>query len=367
MSEKHRIAVVGGGLIGLHCAWILADLNHDVHVFDTPTSYRQSYDTTRAWMVEYSQNFFASQLMLDSLQRWERLEQLSGRQLIFRRGQCIVGPAEELESIADNAFLREHELACEVIDPWTARQRFSWLAAHTYVLHEPHAGWIRTDLAMNALWTLLKQRLPQSSLHRVHVDRVDATTVHARKGRPDGWTFDAVIIANGLGAGDLLPLPIYSLPQIVLELPYPAAMQLPFVTDSSRLPYLLPVDDRRVKVSWHTAQRHVEEYADWARWLLGWPFVLKDSSQLIRYYDMSPNSFPIIGTARGVHYAAGSSGQGAKFAPMIAKHVTDQVLRGVRPPAGLTWNDDQKALTLPSASDQPEPHSRTPRLSGPHG
>src|SRR5215468_8072423 len=97
-----KIAVVGLGAAGLGAAWAAAERGHEVvgfEQFDLDNQPASSGGRGKIIRFGYDDPFYAS-LMRQTMAEWERLESLTGREIMRRNGGLHAGTAADMAVVA---------------------------------------------------------------------------------------------------------------------------------------------------------------------------------------------------------------------------------------------------------------------------
>ena len=137
--------VVGLGAAGSATAWQLAARGLRVLGLDRfrpPHDHGSSHGRSRIIRQAYWEGPSYVPLVLDAYERWHRLEQASGVDLLRITGGLMIGPADGAVLSGSLASARAHNLPHEILEAAEMRRRFPdfVLAAGEAALFEPLAG-----------------------------------------------------------------------------------------------------------------------------------------------------------------------------------------------------------------------------------
>lgn len=357
------VIVVGGGGIGAAAACHLARRGASVLVLDRfpiAHAFGSSHGQTRLIRLAYFEHPDYVPLLRRSYELWRDLERASGRTLLVENGLLMAGPPDG-EVIAGSIRSAEvHDLAIERLSPTEAMGRFPVfsLPDDWATVYEPRGGHLFVEDCV-----------------RAHAD--EAIRAGARfdiGGAVRGWRSDGrdalvetdrgdyrghrLVLAPGAWATALLRLPAVRLTVLRKSLFwYRPPSKTAETFSPGRLPcfafdmaegffYGFPaIDGRGVKVAEHTGGRTVSDPLAIDRGLddgerrsvedavarripsLGRGLV----DHAVCLYTMSPDGHFLVGLHPdhdGVTIAAGFSGHGFKFAPVIGEAVADLALHG---------------------------------------
>ena len=186
-----KVAVIGGGVMGLATAWALKRRGHEPVVyeqFEVGNPRGSSHGRSRIFRLAYAEDHYV-RLAQEALGLWRELEAESGETVLELPGLVeIVSTLEE--STAHT--LERCGVAWERLDREEAERRYPIrVPAGSFAVVQPEAGIVRADRALEAL----RRELDVREHTRAHPDEVDA---------------DAVVVTAGSWVNELLdePLPV---------------------------------------------------------------------------------------------------------------------------------------------------------------
>ncbi len=355
------VVVVGAGAMGAAATWALSARGLDVVLleqFSPGHDLSASHGSTRIFRLAYPDDFHV-RLARSALPVWRRLEAESGEVLLEQTGAVDHGPAAVVQGLADR--LHRFGESAELLDRGHAHERWPGLRFDEAVCFHPAGGRAYADRTLRALLMLAGRRGAQ--LHDgLKVERlavrssgeVDVVTA-------DGvWTAPHVVVAAGAWTGGLLR-DLVALPELLVTQVQPAhfpaahpALGSPrawpsFIhypgagLDSDHPAVYGQSGPHGVKVGVHgagrpvdpasrdgavdpLATRRVTTYVE--RWVPGVDY-RRPEPQACTYTSTVDERF-VVDRAGPITVAAGFSGHGFKFAPLIGELVADITL-GVRP------------------------------------
>ncbi len=140
-----KVAVVGGGIMGLSTARALAERGHGVTVYEQHepgTKLGSSVGRSRIVRQAYPDRLY-TEVLLEGHQLWQELEMASGKRLVHSVGLLYVGPRHEDEVQQEVAVLSELKVPHRVLGPADVK------AVHPQMRLEPDEVAVHT---MDAGW-----------------------------------------------------------------------------------------------------------------------------------------------------------------------------------------------------------------------
>ena len=358
MSEGFDVIVVGTGGIGSAAALQLARRGVRVLGLDRfPPAHGRgsSHGQTRLIRLAYYEHPDYVPLLLRAHGLWHALAADVGRELLVESGLAIAGPETGAVVAGTRRAADRHDLALERLTPAEAMARWPALRipADWVALHEPRAGYLRVEDCVRAQMAEAI-RAGADLRHGLTVAGWEADADAVRVTTDRGvFVADRLVLCPGAWAADLLRLPVPTCTVLRKSLfwfdppaaagPVHAAGRLPcFAFDTpAGFCYGFPaLDHRGVKLAEHTGGQLVADpllvdrridAADAAR-IDGWidahlPLLgHARTAHTVCLYTMSPDGHFLLGTHpdhEQVTIAAGFSGHGFKFAPVIGEAVAD--------------------------------------------
>lgn len=345
--------VVGGGVMGSAAAWQLALRGADTVLLERfePDHVRgASHGASRMFRYAYPDPFYVD-LVARSLPLWREIEAASGTPLLAITGGVDHGDAADTQAIADAMAAAGAER--HWLDPDEAARRWPGLRFETRVLYHPGSGRVDADAAVRAL-----QQLARAHGARVqHRARVTAVEPGAVAVGADRYRARHVVVAAGAWThhllGDRLALPPLVVTQ---EQPLHFAARTPgewpgFIHRRGagfaplEFVYGMLTPGEGIKVGFHhggpECDPDTRDYApeagrlatllDYVRdWI---PGVDVDAwTPISCTYTTTPNEDFVIDAVDELVVAAGFSGHGFKFAPLVGQLLAELALDGARPP-----------------------------------
>jgi sarcosine oxidase len=322
-----RVAVVGGGVMGLASARALAQRGDDVTVyeqFELGNDRGSSHGASRIFRLSYLEDAWIA-LAQRAYTLWRELERETGAQLLKLNGLL---DAEANTAARTTAFER-HGVAYEILEPEQIAQRFS-IAYDRPLVFSPEAG---ISLAAEALLAFESSARFAGAAIREHtriesLDDIDAEVVVVTAG---GW-------APKLLADAGIELPAKTTRESTAYFALPDERVVPSVIDEldvreGRSFYALEAPGVGLKAGLHqsgaptnpdeTAEPDahlLEVVSDWVA--RRFPFVVPEpvKSETCIYTTTSDDRFILERHGRIV-VASACSGHGFKFAPAVGELV----------------------------------------------
>jgi len=352
-DSRYDVIVVGGGAMGCAAAWQLARRGRSVVLlerFQAGHTYGASHGGVRIFRYGYENPTYV-RMVQDALPLWRQLEAESGETLLELTGALDHGSEREIDAL--EAAYRVCGVLHERLTRQAATERWPGFRFDTAVLTQPDAGRTRAAATVTALQGIAAT-LGVDIRHQSRVVAIEPTGDGVIV-RTQGEAFAAsvAVVAVGAWAQPLLdPLGIPLPPLTITEEqvfhfsarddrpggnPWPS-----FMHRGPRIWYGLESPGEGIKLGEHHAGRgcdpepgrrnfaidpaardRVRRYA--ADWLPGvTPEPITEATCL---YTTTPTEDFVIGRYGPVVVAAGFSGHGFKFTPLIGSRLADLALR----------------------------------------
>ena len=186
-----KVAVIGGGVMGLATGWALNRRGHEPVVyeqFEVGNLHGSSHGRSRIFRLAYAEDHYV-RLAQDALALWRELEGETGETLLELYGLVEIVSSLE-ESTAET--LERCAVAWERLDREEAERRYPIRVPEgSFAVVQPEAGIARADKALDAF----RRELDVREHTRANPDEVDA---------------DVVVVTAGSWVNELLdePLPV---------------------------------------------------------------------------------------------------------------------------------------------------------------
>lgn len=349
-TARPRVCVVGGGIVGSAAAWALAYRGARVELlerFDAGHPRGGSHGSSRIFRLAYDQPDYA-RMAQQALPLWRRLEEETATTLLDITGGVDHGDPAAVAAVA--RALEQAGSPGTMLDASEAARRWPGMRFDGEVLFQPLAGRLHAEEALEAFQRAaavqgaelrfgLAATSVRESSHGVVVETPDGA--HAA---------DIAVVACGAWTsrllGSLVPLPQLAVTE---ELPVhfaPRDATTPWPSfvhhRASGVMYgLAAPGDEGVKVGEHHAGRPVDpddrpadpdllarerasEYV--GEWLPGLDPAPRSWAGCL--YDTTPTEDFVVDRRGRLVIAAGTSGHGFKFAPILGEMVADLVAGG---------------------------------------
>ncbi len=360
------LLILGGGAVGLATAWAASRRGARVRVLErhsSPNELSSHHGETRMIRCSYAEHPDYVALARRAWETWRELDAAGGAPVLHATGGLYVGPLEGAWLSGALASARAHDLPHELLDAAALRQRLPplRLPAGCAAMLEPGAGFLRCELALRRFAALARA----AGVEIVEGARVTSLIAEA-DGRPCARTDDgaehraaAVVDARGPGMAEAgLPWPLQVTRQLLgwFETRDAAALREGswpvWAVDAAAvggpaggLLYGFPIlqNESLLKAAWHAPGPTILPYSPEPARLAEVRDAGRALAELLPgrtgaaaravacQYTMSPDGHFLVDRhpsgARGVA-AAGLSGHGFKFAPVLGQALAEMALDG---------------------------------------
>lgn len=351
MSEP-RVAVVGGGVMGLATAWALvrrAARPVVLERFGRGHHEGASHGATRNFNNAYAQEHYLD-LLVRAREGWDALSDPDGEQLLRLHGLVTHGTSNDLgggDLSSVHAALTARGIPADLLDGVEAARRWPGMRFEETVLFSPDAGVVRAAAAIERLEALVvagggsvRWAEPVERIER----RDDGATVHLRSGE----TVDADVVVVTAGAWTRPLIGDVRLPRLTVTEESPAHFRpttagwpsFNHVVDPDTYPaaiYGMPTPGEGVKVGFHGVGPEVDPdarphrptlQAELAAYVREWlPGLDPTTAEPISCtYTSTPDGAFVLDRIGSLVVGAGFSGHGFKFAPGIGAVLADLAL-----------------------------------------
>jgi sarcosine oxidase len=205
-----QLAVVGVGSVGSMALWQAAQRVSSVVGFDaaSPAHPRSAVGgDTRLFRMTYRGEQSYYPLLQLAERQWRRLEEESGQQILTQCGGLSIGETDGSYIPALLDSIKRTGAPHEILDRGEMQRRYPQhrLGPTEIGIHDPRAGFVRTDRAVLAAVDVARQH-GAAVEHNAQVREIHEEADHVVLATDRGsWTFDRVILASGSWSGALLP------------------------------------------------------------------------------------------------------------------------------------------------------------------
>ena len=318
-----RIAVIGGGVMGLATGWALKRRGHEPVVyeqFEVGNPRGSSHGRSRIFRLAYAEDHYV-RLAQEALGLWRELEAESGTTILELPG--LVEIVRTLEESTAHT-LERCGVAWERLEREEAERRYPIRVPEgSFVVVQPDAGIARADKALEAF----RRELEVREHTRAHPDEVDA---------------DAIVVTAGSWVNELLdePLPVKATRETLCyfnldgDRPIPSVVSFKAGRHTHDM-YSLYDPVYGLKVGAHHAGREVdpdapgepqpeliERIAAWANETYRLEDAEPAAADTCMYTTTADETFILERRGRTV-VGSPCSGHGFKFAPAIGERLAD--------------------------------------------
>ncbi|WP_428304574.1 N-methyl-L-tryptophan oxidase [Lacipirellula sp.] len=364
-APPYDVIVLGAGGVGTAAMWQLAARGLRVlgiDRFDPPHSHGSSHGRTRIIRQAYFEHTDYVPLLLESYRLWEELEHQTGEQLKLETGLLEVGPADGIVVPGVLAAARQHQLsveeltAAEIANRWPAFRMPP--SSDVTGVFEPRAGLLFVEQCVAACLAEAKRHGAELLTNVEVIDwNADAAAGIVVRTTAGEFRANRLVITAGAWAGSLLqslgvPLEVRRKPLMWYDSTAPAqtaASAFPcFLFELSHAVfYGFPaVDEQGVKVAEHSGGEPIADPLQVDRQLRASDTPLVDQfvrdfipslqtpcrDHAVCLYTMSPDEHFIVDRHPAdprVVFAAGLSGHGFKFTPVLGEALAELATEGV--------------------------------------
>jgi sarcosine oxidase len=360
--ERYDAIVLGIGGVGSAALYHLAKRGVraiGIDQFSPPHDRGSSHGDTRVIRQAYFEHSDYVPLLKEAYRLWDELETVAKQQLFHRVGLIEIGPPDGIVVPGVLRAAKEHGLQVESLSAGQFEQRWPGIRAGEDLvgLFEPAAGFLKVEECvrshLNAARTAGAEVMTETEIRSW---TASDGGVRVRTANGDEFVGNRLVIAAGAWAGRVLS-------ELNIRLTVLRKSLFWFATDdprydtASKLPVFLfelpdgvfygfpKLDDRGVKLAEHSGGLLVADplvvdrsidpdeqgrLADFASQHL--PGVSsRVADHVVCLYTMSPDEHFIVDrhpTHENVVFAAGLSGHGFKFTPVLGRALADLAMDG---------------------------------------
>jgi N-methyl-L-tryptophan oxidase len=364
MSAKNSVVVVGGGIMGVQAAWHLASLGQTVTVldqFDVPNQWAASGDHLRVFRLTYGKDAFYTEMALKALPLWLELNTLSEETILQQNGVLELATKAAGYEAQSLAVLKDRKIRYERLDPAAVKKLYPMYnqRAMKWALFHPDGGMIWANRAVAATASIAQRKnvriRSNVKIVSIQKDKTGVRSVTDAAGKT--WEADKFLFAGGYWSGELLkswgiPIKITRQEQMFLRplsnrgryrpehFPVFASLAGGFYGFPVHLHGFIKIGDHRKgqvvrKADPEQLRELTPKFEKSCRKFL--KTFLPELSQFTEFeghtcwYDNTPDDDFIMDRlpdAPNAYVAAGFSGHGFKFAPIVGKSMAELMVAG---------------------------------------
>ena len=364
MIVKNSVVVVGGGIMGVQTAYHLALRGQQVTLLDqrdVPNQWAASGDHLRVFRLTYGKDAFYTEMALKALPLWLELNALSEETLLQQNGVLELSDKAKSYEALSYAVLKERKIRCEKLDPPQVKKLYPMYRSNSFkwALFHPDGGMIWANRAVAATASLAQRKGVKVrngvKVVSIQKDKNGVRSVKDSSGKT--WEAEKFVFAGGYWTASLLkpwglPIKLTKQEQVFLRpkvgrgryrpehFPVFASMSAGYYGFPVHIQGFIKIADHRKgqvvkqpdpeqlrtlspkfeKASRKFLSKFIPELADF-----------EDYEGHVCWYDNTPDNDFIIDRLPGApnaFVAAGFSGHGFKFGPIVGKTLAELVVGG---------------------------------------
>ncbi len=364
MSVKNSVIVVGGGIMGIQTAYHLALAGQSVTVLDArdvPNQWAASGDHLRVFRLTYGKDAFYTEMALKAMPLWLELNALAEETLLLQNGLLELAPKAKGYEALSMAVLKERKVRFEKLEPPEVKKRYPMYksGAFKWALFHPDGGMIWANRAVAATASIAQRKGVKIrngvKVVSIQKDKNGVKSVKDSTGKV--WEAEKFVFCAGYWTNELLkpwgiPIKITKQEQLFLR---PLASRgryrpehFPVFASLTGGFYGFPVHIQGfIKIGCHK-KGPVVKAADPDDLRTSTPKFEKSCRKFLKafipeladfedfeghvcWYDNTPDDDFIMDRlpdAPNAYVAAGFSGHGFKFGPIVGKSMAELVVGG---------------------------------------
>lgn len=364
MSVKNSVVVVGGGIMGVMSAWHLQRMGHSVTLLeqaDVPNQWAASGDHLRVFRLTYGKDSFYTEMALKALPLWLELNALSEETLLQQNGMLELSTKTNGYEAQSLAVLKERKLRFAKLDPAQVKKLYPMYNPKSFkwALYHSDGGMIWASRAVAAAASLAQRKgvRVRSNVKVVHINKDKNGIKSVKDATGKVWEAEKFLFCGGYWSPELLksygiPFKITRQEQLFLRplfnrgryrpehFPVFASLTQGFYGFPVHVQGFIKLGDHRkgpkvMKVDREDLRTCSPKFEKTCR-----AFLKKTIPELAKFedfeghvcwYDNSPDDDFIMDRLPDVpngYIAAGFSGHGFKFAPIVGKSMAELMVTG---------------------------------------
>ncbi len=347
MNKENKIVIVGGGIIGSAIAYFLSKTEKNILLIDQfPFHGMQnaSSDYSRVFRYEYSKDLFYTNLAVESLKLWKEIEKIASQKIYYKTGVLLLGNQDGDYAMGSYESLKKLNLKVSYLEKEELRKRFPQFTSN-YAVVDDNGGILDARLALQTFKDLAKNN-GVKFMENIKVSKFENNTLFLEGG--EKLLFRELIVASGGWTSKIIEnFPIKVTHQdVVFFKPENKSAFVPknfppFANLDSGFYGVPSFNIDGVKIANHLPGKGIDiefidneivpsEFIEKAQEFVKSFIPSLEDSEIIEkkvcFYDMTTEGDFIVDKIKeNVFVAAGFSGHGFKFAPLIGKIMADLV------------------------------------------
>ncbi len=364
MNVKNSVIIVGGGIMGAQTAYHLALLGHAVTLLeqhDVPNQWAASGDHLRVFRLTYGKDSFYTEMALKSLPMWLEINALAEETILLQNGMIEFAAKAAGYEAQSMAALKERNIRFERLLPPDVKKRYPMYrsGAFKWALLHPDGGMIWANRAVAATASIAQRAgvKIRNGVKIVSIGRDKTGIKSVKDSTGKAWAADKFLFTAGYWSNELLapwgvPIKITKQEQLFLSpregrgryrpehFPVFASMSAGFYGFPVHIQGYIKISDHRkgplVKAAKAEELRTLSPQFEkscrrFLKQFLPELANFVDFEGHVCWYDNTPDDDFILDRlpeAPNGFVAAGFSGHGFKFAPLIGKSMAELIVGG---------------------------------------
>lgn len=363
--SKNSVLVVGGGIMGISAAYFLAERGRQVTLidqYDIPNRWAASGDQLRVFRLTYGKDAFYTQMAVKTLPLWLEFNKLADDRLLYQNGMLELATTTHGYEEQCMKTLKDMKLPFQKLEKQEISKRYPMIntRAIKYGLFHKDGGMVWATKSVSAISVLAQRRgarvRPGVRAVQVLKDKTGITGVKDSTGHV--WKAENYVFTGGYWSNELLkswklPIKVTKQPQLYLRPPsnrgryrpehFPvfASLSAGFYGFPLHIHGFLKIGDhKKGKVMTKIKPGEDDRALDAAFERKCRAFLKRHIPELAKftefeghtcYYDNTKDDDFIIDRLPGAPnavLAAGFSGHGFKFGPLVGKTIAELITAG---------------------------------------